>query len=315
MTTLSRTALAGLATLGLAASIAGPAHAAEAPRPDSYVVSTTSGEHLEGIEVTRHGTMYVTSVATGAIYTGTTHSPNRLRPFSPAGADGRTSATGIHVDRWGRVLVAGASTGTFYVYDAAGHLLQTRHVPLPGDSFLNDFAFTRDAVYITDSGSGTVYRASLDAHGVGPLEPVVRADDFTPRASFLNGIGVTPDQKHLIVSDWGIDVTHRVDLATRTTTPIRVEGGQVLGADGLLLRGRTAYAVQADWDRERSWVRTVRFDASFSTAKVINDSPEVGFDQSPTTVAYDRGRLLWVNSQLNAAAPKAPFTVSEVPGS
>ncbi|AKU18575.1 hypothetical protein VV02_02510 [Luteipulveratus mongoliensis] len=303
-----------MTTLTLTVAGTSSATANPTPHPTSYTVSTTPGEHLEGIEVTHDGTIYVTSVATGAIYRGSTRS-SQLRPWSPAGAGGRTSATGVHVDRWGRVLVAGASTGTFFVYDRTGRLLQTRHVPLAGDSFLNDFAFTHDAVYITDSASGTVYRASLSASGVGPLVPVVRADDFTPKASFINGIAVTPDQQHLIVSDWGVDVTHRVDLSTHHVSPVRIAGGEALGADGLLLRGHTAYAVQTDWTRERTWVRTVRFDATFTTAKVVNDSPEVGFDQSPTTIARDRGRLLWVNSQLNAAVSRPPFTVSEVPAS
>lgn len=34
---------------------------------------------------------------------------------------------------------------------------------LPGEHFLNDFAMTKNAVYITDSATSTIYRASLPA--------------------------------------------------------------------------------------------------------------------------------------------------------
>ncbi|MEU7849134.1 hypothetical protein [Micromonospora parva] len=39
-----------------------------------------------------------------------------------------------------------------------------------------------------------------------------------------------------------------------------------------------------------------------------------GLAQSPTALVRDAGRLLWVNSQVNAPAPAPPFTVTPVPG-
>lgn len=211
------------------------------------------------------------------------------------------------------MLIAGARTGCFFAYSPAGDLLSKRCVD--GESFLNDFSFTKHHVYVTDSASGTVYRAAITRAGVGPLEPFVTAEDFSPATEFLNGIVTTPGDRYLVVSDWSTDRSYRVDLATRAVAPIAVEDGAALGADGLVLRGHTAHAVQTDWTTEQTWVRTVRFDHTFTSTKVVNDSPSVGFDQSPTTVAFDRGRLLWTNSQLNATSPAAPFTVSEVPKS
>lgn len=309
-----RTLVLGSGALAIGAVTATPAPAAQAHgrrRPDRYLVSTTPGENLEGIEVTRRGTMYVTSVATGAVFRGDVRSP-RLRRWLPAGRDGRTSATGVHVDRYGHVLVAGASTGRFYTYAANGRLMSTRQVA--GESFLNDFSFTRHHVYVTDSASGTVHRARITRFGAGELEPFVTKADFAPATDFLNGIVTTPDERYLVVSDWGTDVTYRVDLRSRRVDRIEIAGGRALGADGLLLRGHTGYALQTDWETERSWVRVVRFDRSFLTARVVRDSPSVGFDASPTTLAFDRGRLLWVESQLNAPSSRPPFTVARVPG-
>lgn len=321
MTTRRMTALVLSAALTLAiapAALAGtppsdipPAvDTAHAPRPTTYTVTSTPDENLEGIEVTREETIYVTSVATGAVFKGSTRH-GTLQRWLPAGSDGRAQATGVHVDAFGRVLIAGASTGQLFIYSADGTLLGKRGVP--GESFLNDFAFTRDAVFVTDSASGTVYRASLSAEGVGELVPFVTADAFAPKAVFLNGIAVTPDQRYLIVSDWDTNVTHRVDLRSRAVDAVQVEGDKPFGADGLLLRGHTADGVVTDWDAERAWVRTVRFSADYSRATVVHDSPTVGLDKSPTTIARDRGRLLWVDSQLNATTQVPPYTVSEVP--
>jgi sugar lactone lactonase YvrE len=144
-----------------------PAAAASTQRPTTYIVSRTPGDQPEGISITSDETMYVTSVGTGAVFRGNVHDPD-LHPFIAAGADGRGQATGVHVDRWGRIFVAGYDTGTLYVYNRSGRLLAKRPT-VPGAA-LNDFAFSADAVYVTDSVNQIVWRASLTATNVGPLQ-------------------------------------------------------------------------------------------------------------------------------------------------
>lgn len=124
---------------------------------------------------------------------------------------------------------------------------------------------------------------------------------------------MTPCRRHLLVSDWDKNNTFRVDLRTRRVVQVQVAGGLPLGADGLLLRGRTAHAVHTDWTTERAWVRTVRLSDDYLRARVVHDSASVGFDVSPTTIAWDRGRLLWVESQLNTETQRTPYVVTEVP--
>ncbi|WP_265447170.1 SMP-30/gluconolactonase/LRE family protein [Flexivirga meconopsidis] len=293
-----------------AAAAGGVAREAAVPRPASYVITEVAGSNPEGIEVTRTGTMYVTSVATGEVFRGSTRD-SQLRSWLPAGSDGRTAATGIHVDRWGRVLVAGAATGHFYVYSPDGELLADRSVP--GESFLNDFAFTKDAVYVTDSAKGAVYRASLSRSGIGRLEPFVEAADFTPAPSFLNGIVSTAGGRYLLVVDWLTNITYRVDVRTREVRQVTVAGGQELGGDGALLQGRMLRTVQTDWSTEQTFLRTARFSGDYLTATVVSDSARVGFDVSPTTVARDRARYLWVGSQLNSDLQRPPYRVGVVP--
>ncbi len=282
------------------------AHASHT-RPSTYVVSTTPGETLEGIEVTRDGTMYVTSVGTGAVYRGSTSSP-RLKLFLPAGTDGRTSATGVHVDRWGRVLVAGASTSKLFLYDARGQLLVVREAT-PG-SFLNDFTITGDAVYVTDSANNQIWRAPLTRHGLGELKPWLTRDQIQPIPYFLNGI--VTDGRTLLVGEQGQDVTYRIDLLTKQVSVLEVPNG-ILSGDGYLLEGHHLYAVY-NAGGGKYVTRLALLNHDLTKATLVADSSPGAAGATPTTIARDRGRLLWVNSQLDVAPGTPPYTVSVVPG-
>jgi len=279
----------------------------EPHRPSTYVVSDTPGDTPEGIEVTRDGTVYVTSVGTGAVYRGSVRSV-RLQLFLAAGSDGRTQATGVHVDRWGRILVAGASTGRLFQYDARGRLLASR--PAAEGSFLNDFAFTEDAVYVTDSAHNQIWRAALTRHGLGELKPWITRDQISPKPYFLNGIVGTPDGRTLLVGEQGQDLTYRVDIASRTIRPVEADG--ILSGDGYLLEGHRLYVVH-NAGNGRYVTRLARLDATWSKATILADSAPAAAGTTPTTIARDRGRLLWVNSQLDQAPGTPPYTASVVP--
>jgi hypothetical protein len=299
--------LAALTVLVLATSIQ-PAVAQAAPeRPTEYVVSTTPGETLEGIEVTRNGTIYVTSVGTGAVYRGSTRNPT-LKPFLPAGSDGRTSATGVHVDQYGRVLVAGASTSKLFLYDARGNLLASRQAA-PG-SFLNDFTFAGDVVYVTDSAHNQIWRAPLTRHGLGELEPWLTREKIQPTPYFLNGI--VTDGKTLLVGEQGQDVTYRIDLKTKQVSTLAITNG-ILSGDGYLLEGRRLYAVY-NAGGGKYVTRLALLNRDLTQATIVADSVPGAPGATPTTIARDRDRLLWVNSQLDVAPGAPPYTVSVVEG-
>lgn len=293
---------------------------ASAARPTTYIVSRTPGETLEGISVSPDGTMYVTGSASGAVYRGRVTDP-RLHPFIPANADGRGQAAGVHVDRWGRVFVAGYDNGVLYVYDRSGRLLLTR--PTVAGANLNDFTFTDDAVYVTDSGTGRVWRAALAGTSVGPLREWLGPDSFTPRAGFLNGIVATPGGRGLIVTDQDTNLTFHVDIGTRTVTPLTLIGAPdgLFSADGMVLEGHRLYGVYNFPDEMQPGgfgyvTRLLRLSDDFRTATWLADSAEApgGNDAAPTTIARDCHRLLWVNSQLGNAPGTPPYTVTQVPG-
>ncbi|MET9269684.1 superoxide dismutase [Kribbella sp. NPDC003557] len=300
--------LAVLTVLALAAATpsttaqAGPVH-----RPTEYVVSNTPGDNLEGITVTPGGTMYVTSVATGAVYRGTTRS-SRLSPFLQPGSDGRTSATGIHLDRWGRILVAGASTSKLFLYDARGRLLGVRKAA--DGSFLNDFTIAGDAVYVTDSAHNQIWRAPLTRAGLGELEPWITRDRIQPTPYFLNGI--VTDGRVLLVGEQGQDVTYRIDLRSKQVTVLDVPNG-ILSGDGYLLEGHRLYAVH-NAGGGKYVTRLAILNDDLSKATLAADSSPGAAGATPTTIARDRGRLLWVNSQLDVAPGTPPYTVTVVPG-
>lgn len=298
--------LAVLTVLVLAA-ITPTATAQACYRPTQYVVSTTPGENLEGIAVTPGGTMYVTSVATGAVYRGTTYSTH-LSLFLPAGSDGRTAATGIHLDRWGRVLVAGASTSKLFLYDARGRLLDVRKAS--DGSFLNDFTIAGDAVYVTDSAHNQIWRAPLTRAGLGELEPWITRDQIQPTPYFLNGI--VTDGRVLLVGEQGQDVTYRVDLRTKQVTVLDVPNG-ILSGDGYLLEGRRLYAVY-NAGGGKYVTRLAILNDDLTAATLVADSGPGAAGATPTTIARDHGRLLWVNSQLDLAPGTPPYTVTVVPG-
>ena len=82
--------------------------------------------------------------------------------FSPAGADGRTIATGIAYAR-GRLAVAGRQTGKAFVYGArSGRLISRMRTGLPPKrTWLNDVAFgAHGDAYFTDSTKPVLWRAT-----------------------------------------------------------------------------------------------------------------------------------------------------------
>lgn len=278
-------------------------------RPHSYVVSEDPGFFPEGLELTRAGSMYVTSLSTGAVQRGSVRRTH-LTPWLEAGDDGRTATAGIREDRWGRLLIAGASTGRLYRYLPDGGLLGVQEVPAP--SFLNDVTATDRAVYVTDSIAGIVYTAELGPRRLGPLRPLVGPDDFPMGPFFLNGIAATPDQQFVVVSDEDAGL-YRVDLATHDVQAVRVLGAEDVWADGMLLHGRLGCLVNSDADSDGTRLRVVLFDSTWTFAQVVAESPTVGPEQTPSAVALDGRRLLWVNSQIGSTDPTPPFTVTAVP--
>lgn len=294
---------------------------ADSELPTTYIVSREQRVMPEGIAVTSDGTMYVTSVGTGAVYRGNTRQ-GTMRQFLPAGSDGRIQAAGVHVDRRGRVFIAAYRTRALFVYTPEGKLVAKRVAPDEGAA-LNDLVITDDAVYVTDSGTGIIWRAALSGSWIGELTAWLTPADFPFAPGFLNGIVATDDGRIALVSDGGEGVPGeghlwRVDLRLRKATEVAEIGGRVGAADGLLREGNRLYAVIDATEPDGSVTYTTNLavlNRDLTTATVVRRSDKATRVQSPTTIARDpHGRLLWVFSQFGNPTPTPPFTVEVVRG-
>ncbi|WP_433167115.1 SMP-30/gluconolactonase/LRE family protein [Kribbella sp. CA-247076] len=314
--------ICALVILGAVTVSAGQAGADPGPRPTTYIVSRDQGVLPESISVSRDGTMYVSSFGTGAIYRGNTRNP-MMHVFKPAGADGRIKASGVEVDRRGRIWVAGWDTDTIWVYNPDGSLLAKRTVPDTG-SALNDLIVTDEAVYVTDSFTGSLWRAPVRGSQIGELSRWLSSEDFPAQPGFLNGIVGTPGGRIALIADSvegsglpGDARLFRVDLRTRAVTEVAVSGGFLVTMDGLLLEGRRLYADVNFPDGQGNTnyaVDLAVLNADLTALRLVHRSGTAPRTQAPTAVARDGRRLLWVNSQFGGNPPAPPFTVTEVPG-
>ncbi|MFJ7066006.1 hypothetical protein [Streptomyces sp. NPDC101115] len=300
------------ATLLLTALAGTPVPAVARDLPDRYVVSREAGVLPEGITVTPDGTMYVSSDGLGTLYRSRIGAAD-LEPFPARGLEERTSTLGVHTDRRGRVLSVGGAILT--VHDRHGRLLARRTAkegPL-GAPHLNDLVVTEDAVYVTDWANPVIHRAEIRGSTVGPLEPWldIRAafPQFPARYWLLNGIVADETGSTLLVASNGTEAVWRIGVADREVSRLDL-GEQSFGADGMVLRGRTLYAV-LNYGAPHG-VYIARLDGELRAGTVTHRLTDEPFDL-PTTLAKHGCRLYVVNSQLDEPPGRPPYTVRAIP--
>jgi sugar lactone lactonase YvrE len=147
--------------------------------------------------------------------------------FKTSGQDGLGETLGMKVDSKRRFLwvvsdssAPGGAAGEnmmpagvdkqygVFQYDLkSGALLYKHLLPAGSRGFLNDVALTsRGEAFVTNTGTGEVFRMSPDHDGIEPFLPA----DTVPQA---NGIAVSSDDRVLFVAGW-LGVA-RVDIASR----------------------------------------------------------------------------------------------------
>ncbi len=292
-------------------AIALPAGAGAAV-PDRYVLPGAT-VFPEGVTV-RPGSdqFFVTSTQDGTVFRGRLRR-SRTEVYLQPGAAGLTSAVGIKATR-DRLVIAGGVLNWIDVWDLRNTQPVRRFVTGAG-GLVNDVAIAPNGdAYVTDSRRGLIFRirARQLARRGGPLrlQPLVRVSPELAPEGYANGI-VVAGRRHLIVSVTTAGLL-RIDLRTKRVTRVRVTGnGGVPAPDGMALRGRTLYVVNA-----ATRVAQVRLSPTLRSGRVVRQITSPGF-RFPTTVAIAGRRLLVVNSQFNrrgpGLAPELPFTVSSVP--
>jgi hypothetical protein len=303
------------ATGPAAASDRGGAH--PGPRSHGYVIE---GKKVfpEGIAADRRY-VYVTSLADGTVYRGPVGGTS-LKPFLKGGKDGRTAGLGMLVTG-NRLLIAGGTTGLFFVYNSRTKALVARFTVPDAKklTLLNDVTVTpRGDAYITDSHRPVIYKIPAaqirtPSRVTRTLKVAVRLPAATWGKGFnTNGIVATPDGRSLLTVFMNSGALYRLDLRTKKTHQVKLDR-PLLNGDGLLLRGRTLYAVR-NFD---NLIVTLRLSSRYTSARTVAERTYPGADV-PTTLAYSRGRLLTPNSQFDTLFGGAPltsktFTVSSIP--
>ena len=303
----------GVLALPVASASADPAH------NPAY---TFRGKQVfpEGLTADEHY-VYSTSFADGTVYRGKVGG-DELKPFLPAGKDGRTSAAGIR-KAGHRLLVAGGMTGRFFVYTDTGKLVSSYTVARPHQpTLVNDAAVAKNGdVYITDSYRPVVYRipaaqvnAAPPAHAPGarPLKVAYRLPDYVDGVSNGNGIAATPDGRLLILGYYQSGVLCRLSLKTGDIRKIATDSA-LTEADGMLLRGHTLYLIRS----EHNLVVTAHLSLNHQRLNVLSSRTYRGAD-TPTALTISRGRLLVTNSQFDTYLFNAPqtsktFTIASLP--
>ena len=294
--------------VGACALIATGAAAGADTFPD--VIQLPTGWRPEGIEAGPQHTLYVGSLAAGAVrqVDARTGASSTLVQPTPGRA-----ATGLEYDRKGeRLFVSGGATGAAYVYDArTGAPIADYMLTPAAPRFINDNVLTKDAVYFTDSQRPWLYRLPLGAGGSLPpasaVETIPLSGDYvhTPGVNNLNGIVATPNGKTLIAVQTSTASLLKIDPATGAADRIELTGGDATNGDGLLLQGDTLYVVQNRSNR----IEIVQLADDLGSGTVVGFLTHPAFDV-PTTIDKQNGRFYLPNARFGVPSPDTqPYAV------
>ena len=317
-----------LIAAALSAAIVVPA-AADGPRQGKAkgrkptVIELPQNFSPEGITTAKRHTFFVGSRTTGAIYRGSlrTGEGDILVEGGPDVAGDDRAATGLKVDRYGRLFVSGADSKHIRVYDArTGDQLRDYFA---GDDagFINDVIVTKRGAYLTDSNNAWLYFIPFGERGeLGDLARIPLGGDYTNGAGFnANGIEAARGGKSLIVVKGNTGELFEVDAATGVADRIEVTGGdgELINADGLLLKGRKLYVVENRDDPDPNAagvgvISVVKLGRNLSSGRIAGTIHSELF-QVPTTIARSGGRNYVVNAKFGLPNPDGSFEVVKVP--
>lgn len=304
MRTRLRLVFAALLSALLAVVLVAPAQAH--PRhgyPDR--IDLPVGFQPEGIAIGKRPVAYVGSLADGDIYAADLRT-GRGRVISQGPG---TPSVGLKVDRQDRLYISGGPSGTARVLDlrsgkVASYTLSTK------PSFINDVVLTRRAAWFTNSSQPELYRLSRDRR-TPKVTTLPLTGDWVqqPAPAFnANGIAATPDGKALLVVQSATATLFRVDPRTGVARKVDLGGYALTNGDGLLVRGRTLYAVQNQLGQVAVFDLNRR-----GTAGTLDKVLPVPDSDVPTTVAAYRDSLYLPNARFGNPSPAtADYWISRI---
>ena len=290
-------AITTIAALGVAVA------AGAAPAPDR--IDLPNGWQPEGVASGHGGELFVGSIPTGSVL--------RVDPrtgesaVAVPGSEGR-AAIGLKVDGDGRLFVAGGPTGKAFVYDAesGNELASFQLAPAGEPTFVNDVTLTKGTAYFTDSARSVVYAVATDLSGFQELP--LQGFDLQP-GNNLNGIVATGQKRQTLLSVQGnVGRLWRIDAKTGDAEQVDLGDADLINGDGLLLKGRTLYAVQ----NRSNQIAVLKLKKGFRRAEVVRTITNPDFDV-PTTIARVGGSLWAVNARFGTpATPETEYWLTRV---
>jgi outer membrane protein assembly factor BamB len=285
-------------------------------KPD--VIALPDGFQPEGITTSKRHTFFVGSRDSGAIYRGnlrTGEGAILVPGASPSVPGDDRAATGLKVDRFGRLFVSGGDSHVIRVYDARSGA-EIRTYPIPTSGFINDVIVTKRGAYFTDSNNARLYHIPFGRKGaLGELVTIALGGDYVNGAGFnANGIEAARGGKSLIVIKSNTGELFDVDAATGVARrialdPVAGTDNELDEGDGIMRKGRKLYVVENQDDR----VTVVKLSRDLGRARIVEEIDSELFDV-PTTIARSGGRNYVVNAKFNSASPATEtYEVVKVP--
>lgn len=289
--------------VALLTGVVAPVASAARPFPD--VIDLPGGYFPEGIAVGAGQDVYVGSLVDGAIWKGDLRagSGDVLVP----GVEGRTAVGMAYDERTRSLYVAGGPGGNAFRYDGrTGELLNV--VDLGGAGFVNDVIVTKHAAYFTDSFAPQLYVVPLTPSGAiagAPRTLPLSGDfQFEPGQFNANGVEATPSGDTLIVVNSFFGEIYTVDPASGAASAVDL-GGAIVNGDGLVLAGRTLYAVEGG----KNQITKISLAPDLASGAVVEALTNSAFNV-PTTAARFGSSLYAVNAKFGT--PPLPTTPYEI---
>jgi sugar lactone lactonase YvrE len=298
-------ALTSLSLATLAPSAAAPPAPAFEPFPDR--IELPDGFLPEGIAINVWPYAWFGSRADGDIYQA-----NLITGRGKVISQGPgTPSVGLKADLRGRLFVSGGDAGDGRVVSVRTGDVLASYQFTTEPSFVNDVVLTRNAAWFTDSMRAELYRVPLGRLGGLPDEPeaVPLGGDWEQTPGFnANGIAQTPDRRALLVVQSSTGLLFRVDPKSGDARQVDLGGTVLTNGDGLLVVGKTLYAVQ----NQLNQVAEIRLNRAGTAGTLVATHTSPDFDV-PTTVAAFGPWLYLPNARFNTPpTPDTPYWVTRI---
>jgi hypothetical protein len=302
---MNRRALTALTAAAIAVLALLTGGAPAGANPAERVILLPGATSAEGIASGPGSTFYAGDLFSGDIYRGDVRKGTAEKFID--NAPGR-NALGLRVDRDdGLLFVAGGFTGQGYVYDTDTGATVAMYQLSTSPSVINDVAVTSDGAWFTNSLAGELYFVPVVDGEPGPFTvlPLSGPAADTSGEFNNNGIQATADGSTLIVAHSAQGALNLVDPVTGASST--VAGVSLESVDGILLEGRTVYAVQNGLGQ----IAQVRLSGTLDSGTVTKVITSELF-AVPATVARFGDLLAAVNAHFDTGFPPTSPTYEVV---